>query len=73
MEGNVLSGVVVAIIIQSMIFGSIFELLKALKAALIANEEVNSLLQRMCLCFIPVRENIHSSDVSTIFFKSSLE
>ena len=56
-----------------MTFGSIFELLKALKAALIARLEVSSLLSAICLCLIPVREYIHSSDVSTIFFKSSFE
>ena len=67
-----LSGVVVAIIIHSISFGSILNESKASLAALIAKSDVNSLFPAKCLCLIPVLEKIHSSEVSTIFCKPLL-
>ena len=65
--------VVVATIIHSIFFISKFDDKIASWAASIARLDVSSCLLAICLCFIPVLENIHSSDVSTILLKSSLE
>src|SRR6266581_7885727 len=71
-EGNGMSGVMVAVIIKSICAAVTLAICIALVAACVAKSEVNSSLAASRRSWIPVRDVIHSSEVSTIFSRSAL-
>ena len=68
--GNAMSGVMVAVMIRSMSSGVSPASLIASLAASTPRSLVATSLEAMRLSLIPVREVIHSSEVSTIFARS---
>src|SRR5205814_9954278 len=71
-EGKGMSGVIVATMMRSICSAVTAAFFSARKAAAAARSEVNSSLAASRRSFIPVREVIHSSEVSTIFSRSAL-
>ena len=71
-DGNTMSGVVVATMMRSTSAGAMPRQASALRAACSARSDVVSAGAAMCRSRMPVRVRIHSSLVSTVRDSSSL-